>query len=136
MQRPELQNNLVSINKIASDRTSLSIIGMVTSKRATKNKNLILTVEDLTGSIQILIRNDKTELLTIGEELRLDDIIGIKASGSRDMLFAHDIFFPDSILHEKHQFNEDVRIAFLSDFHAGSDRHLKRECAEIFELVK
>ena len=43
MQRPNLQN-LISINKISSERQNLSIIGIVSEKRITKNKNLIIII--------------------------------------------------------------------------------------------
>ncbi|MBX4211951.1 metallophosphoesterase [Candidatus Pacearchaeota archaeon] len=123
MRRPEL-TNLVSINKISSERQSLSIIGMVTEKRVTKNKNLIIVFEDLTGSVSTLVKVDREEVFQKAEELQLDDVVGIKASGGRDMLFIHDIFFPDAILPERTRFEEDMSIAFLSDVHCGSDRHL------------
>ena len=60
-ERPELRN-LVSINKIYGDRQGVSIIGMVFDKRVTKNKNIILDVEDLTGRIKVLINYNKKEL--------------------------------------------------------------------------
>jgi DNA polymerase II small subunit len=126
MGRAELQNNLVSINKIASDRTNLSLIGIVSEKRITKNKNMILTIEDLTGKIGALIKFDREEVFEKAEEIQLDDVIGIKGSGSKDLVFVHDIFFPDSFLAEKTKFDEDVSIAFLSDMHCGSDRHLPK----------
>jgi len=97
---------------------------MVREKRVTKNKNIILHLEDLTGEIQALVRADREEIFTRAQELQLDDVIAIKASGNRDMLFIHDLFFPDSFLPTKTKFNEDFSIAFLSDVHAGSDRHL------------
>ncbi len=124
MQRAELQGNLVSINKISSDRTNLSIIGIVKDKHVTKNKNLIIKLEDLTGEISVLVKMDKKEVFEKADEILLDDVIGIKASGSREMLFVSDILYPESMIYEKMKFNEDKCIAFLSDMHCGSDRHL------------
>jgi DNA polymerase II small subunit len=123
MERPALKN-LVAINKISQDRQILSFIGIVTEKRMTKNRNLIVTFEDLTGKISALVKADNAELFTIANELQLDDVVGVKASGNKDLAFIHDIFFPDAFIHEKTKFNEEVCVAFLSDVHAGSDRHL------------
>src|SRR3989344_142440 len=123
MHRPEL-TNLISINKLGSDRQNVSIIGILSEKRTTANKNLMLTFEDLTGSIKVLVRADKKEIYDKAEELQLDDVVGIKASGNKDFLFVQDIFFPDSFLFQKTSFEEDVNVAFLSDVHCGSDRHL------------
>jgi len=124
MNRSELQQNLVSINKISNNRQSLSIIGMVIEKRVTKNKNLIIKFEDLTGEISTLVKFDNAEVFKKAGELQVDDIVGVKASGNRDLLFIYDIFYPDSILPQKVKFEEDICVAFTSDIHCGSRMHL------------
>ena len=135
IQRPELQS-LVAINKLSSSRQNLSIIGMVRKKRVTKNKNIILYLEDLTGEIQALVRADREEIFVRAQELQLDDVIAIKASGNRDMLFIHELFFPDSFLPVKTKVNEDFSIAFLSDVHAGSDRHLGQSMQRFLDWLQ
>ena len=93
MGRPELQN-LTSINKISSgDRQNISIIGIVSGKRITKNKNLIIRFEDLTGEINALVKFDNEEIFRKAEELLLDDVVGIRASGNREILFIYDVIF-------------------------------------------
>src|SRR3989344_892775 len=134
MQRPELKENLVSIGKISSDRATLAIIGIVTEKRITKNKNLIIKFEDLTGEVSALVKFDK-ECFRKAEEMQLDDVVGVKASGSRDILFAHDIFFPDAFKFEKAKFEEDINAVFLSDLHVGSGRHLKKSFGKFLEWI-
>lgn len=135
MQRPDL-TSLMSINKISSNRQNLSIIAMVKEKRMTKNKNIILHLEDLTGEIQGLVRADKEELAAIAHELQLDDVVAVKASGNREMMFIQDIYFPDAFIHEKAKFEEDVSIAFLSDVHAGSDRHLEESMGRFLDWIE
>ena len=135
MHRPELQTNLISINKISNDRQSLSVIGIVTEKRLTKNKNMIIKFEDLTGEISCLVKADNEEVFIKANELLLDDIIGVKGSGNRDIIFVHDLVYPDSFLYEKTKFNEDINIAFLSDLHCGSDRHLSKSLENFFEWI-
>ncbi len=135
MSRTELQNNLVSINKISGERQSLSIIGIVTQKRITHNGNFIIKFEDLGGEISGIVKSDKEEIFKKAGELQLDDIVGVKASGNRDMLFVHDLFFPDSFLLEKTKFDEDMCIAFLSDVHCGSDRHLAKSIGRFLEWI-
>jgi DNA polymerase II small subunit len=124
MERRELQKNLVSINKIGNDRQNISIIGIVKDKRVTKNKNLFITFEDLTGEIKVLVKWDKGEIFDVAEELQLDDVVGVRASGNRDVLFANEIFFPDAFIIEKKKFESEIYVAFVSDTHCGSDRHL------------
>jgi len=126
LQRTELQSNLVGINKISNERQSLSIIGIVTEKRVTKNKNLMVKFEDLTGEIVGVVRQD-SEAFSLAEELQLDDVVGVKASGNSEMLFIHDILYPDSFKQEKVKFDEDCWAVFLSDLHCGSRKHLGKE---------
>src|SRR3989344_5642015 len=65
---------------------NISIIGIVSDKRLTKNKNLIISFEDLTGTISGLVRCEKKEVFDKANELQLDDIVAIKASGSKDIV--------------------------------------------------
>lgn len=134
MQRTDL-TNLVSINKISSERQNLNIIGMVKEKRVTKNKNLIVTFEDLTGTINALVKPDKAEIFSKAQELQLDDVVAIKGSGSREMLFIYDVFFPDSYIYDKAKFNEDISVAFLSDVHVGSKKHLGKSFQRFLEWI-
>lgn len=134
MQRSELKN-LVSINKISNNRQGLSIIGIVSEKRITKNGNLIVKFEDLTGEIVGVVKSDREEVFSKAKELQLDDVVGVKASGSREILYVHDIIYPDAFLAEKTRFNEDICIAFLSDLHTGSDRHLSQSFKRFLEWL-
>lgn len=134
LQRAEL-TNLITINKIASNRQQVSVIGMVREKRITKQKNVILVLEDLTGEVQALIRMDRETLAGTAGEIQLDDVIAIKASGNSELLFVHELFFPDSFLPAKSTFNEEGAIAFLSDVHCGSDRHLGKSFQKFLEWL-
>ena len=60
-QKPELEN-LTSIDKIGKNHRNFSVIGIVSSKSVTKNKNIILEVEDLTDRIKLLINQNKEEI--------------------------------------------------------------------------
>ncbi len=124
MQRQDIQN-LVSINKISRDRQRFSIIGIVAEKRVTSNKNLIITFEDLTGRVTALVRAE-SECFSKAAELQLDDVVGVRASGGQDFLFVNDIIYPDSFK-EKVRFDSDTCVAFVSDVHAGSAKHLGEE---------
>lgn len=135
MNRQELQQNLLSINKISNNRQSLAIIGIVTEKRITKNKNMIIRFEDLTGEISGVVRADNEKAFKKAEELQLDDIVGIRASGNRDLLFIFDIFYPDAIIQQKVKFDEDICLAFLSDVHAGSMMHLGKNMEKFLEWI-
>jgi DNA polymerase II small subunit len=125
MQRQGLEN-LTSINKISGNRTGLSLIGIVTEKRITKNKNLIIKFEDLTGEINALAK-EGSECWKDATELQVDEVVAIKCSGSNEMVFINEILSPESVLPRKTKFDEDFCIAFLSDIHVGSKKFLKEE---------
>ncbi len=132
MQRPGLEN-LVSINKISGERKSFTIIGIVSEKRKTKNKNLIIKFEDLTGSINALVKLE-SDAFEKADELQMDDIVAVRASGNREIVFVQDIVFPDAYK-EKTFLEEDYCIAFISDIHAGSAKHLGKEFSNFLEWI-
>ncbi|PIN90951.1 hypothetical protein COU60_01255 [Candidatus Pacearchaeota archaeon CG10_big_fil_rev_8_21_14_0_10_34_76] len=133
MDRPELQN-LISINKISRERNSFNIIGIVSEKRKTKNGNLIVKFEDMTGSISALFKKDGDCFVT-AEELQMDDVVAVKASGNNEMIFGHEIIFPD-VFKDKVKFDEEVCIGFISDVHTGSAKHLGEEFKRFLEWIK
>jgi len=112
--------NLVSINKISNNKQSLSIIGLVLEKKLTKNKNLILRVEDLTGTTSLLISANKLELLKKAEDVVLDSVLGFKCSGNKEILFVNDIIFPEAVLFERKHGPEENYAAFIGDLHVGT----------------
>ena len=61
-ERPEL-DKLLSINKISGNKHGISIVGIVSDKRITKNQNILLDVEDLTGKMRVLISQSKKKVM-------------------------------------------------------------------------
>lgn len=120
-----LEKSLISINKIGPERQNLSVIGMVSSKKVTKNKNIILEVEDLTGKISVLISKNKNGLCQKASEIVLDEVIGLNCSGNSEILFAQDIIFPD-LLAKKIQTDYDEYVLFISDLQVGSSYFLEQ----------
>lgn len=118
-------DNLTSIGKISNVKQKFSIIGLISNKSVTKNKNIIFEVEDMTGKINVLVSQNKQELYKKAEEVALDSVLGFNCSGSSEFLFANEIFFPDSNLGErKHSIVEEYAL-FISDLHFGSKKFLR-----------
>lgn len=117
--------NLVSISKIFGNRQKVSIIGIVSEKSVTKNKNIIFEVEDVTGRIKILINKNKKEIYEKAENVALDSILGFRGSGNEEIFFADDIIYPDSILPERKNSPKDEYVLFLGDLHFGSKRFMR-----------
>lgn len=118
--------NLISINKISGQKQNVSIIGIVFNKRWTKNKNLLLEVEDLTGRINLLVNASKEDILKKAKGILLDEVVGFRCTGTHEILFVNDIVFPETKnLNIKNSPNE-VYAAFISDVHTGSKRFLEK----------
>jgi len=117
--------NLVSINKISGVRQGISIVGMVYDKKVTKNKNIIFEVEDFTGKIKILVNKDKAELFEKAEDVALDSVVGFKCSGTKEILFANEIIFPETKLFERKKAPVEEYVAFIGDLHYGSKKFMK-----------
>lgn len=132
IQRPDVQN-LVSLNKIPRDRQRFTVIGIVAEKRVTKNKNLVLVIEDLTGRMSAVVRSE-AECFSKANELQLDDVAAFRVTGSKDFLFIHDVVYPDSHK-ERVYFEQEGCIAFVSDVHCGSQKHLGAEFTRFLDWL-
>lgn len=128
-ERQELQN-VVSISKIKNKSRNelVGVIGLVFSKETTKNGNIILTIEDLTGATKVLISKDKKDLYELAKEVVLDEVIGVVGVAGADIIFCNGVYSPDiPIGKELKKAREDVYVAFTSDLHIGSKKFMQKE---------
>ncbi|MDO8623550.1 MAG: metallophosphoesterase [archaeon] len=128
-------NNLISIDKISGNRQGFSLIGIVFNKRTTKNQNVLLEIEDLTGKITALINKNNEELLKKVDGLALDSIIGLKCSGSREIVFVNDIIFPEALLFERKKSTQEEYAVFTGDLHVGSDKFLEESFLKFIDYL-
>ncbi len=127
--------NLVSINKISGNRQGISIIGIVSGKSVTKNKNMLLEIEDLTGKIRVLINSNNPKVYEKAEEISLDSVLGFSGVGNREILFANDVVFPDSLLPERKRSPVEEYALFLGDLHFGSRLFLENELLKFIDYI-
>src|SRR3989338_10706308 len=124
--RQEMRN-ITSINRLIGkkDKENISIIGLVKDKRTTKNNNLILTVEDPTSSIKVLVNKNKPDLFEQAKEIVLDEVIGVVGVNGENIVFANNILWPDIPTNRELKKSSDEAYAiFLSDLHVGSKNFL------------
>ena len=133
-EHPELEN-LVSINKLAKNRQSVSIIGMVASKSVTKNRNIIFEVEDFTGKIKVLINQNKPEIYKKAEDISMDSVIGFTGFGDREIFFVNNIIFPDIMLFEKKQSPIEEYALFISDLQFGSKLFFREQFDKFIDYL-
>ena len=120
--RPELLNTM-SINRIAAkrNRENVSLIGLVSDKQRTKNQNIMLNVEDTTGSIKVIVNKTKPELYQLAKDVVCDEVIGINGTNSDRVVFANSIVLPDVLKdRELKKAAEESYAIFISDLHVGS----------------
>ena len=131
--RKELQN-LISIDKIGNNR-DFSIIGLVVNKRVTKNKNMLIEVEDLSGRVTLLVTQSKEEAFEKAKDVILDDVVAFRCSGGADIFFVNNLFFADSFLDEKKNLDQECYVVFISDIHVGSNNFFEKEFSKFIDWL-
>ena len=134
--RPEL-SDVTSITRLFNkDKNNVSIIGLVSDKRETKNGNIVLAVEDLTGKINVIINNTKKELYELAKDTLLDEVIGVAGVIRKDTIFCNNILYPDVPLNkELKKCNEEVYAVFISDVEVGSKLFFKKEFLRFIDWI-
>ena len=120
-------SNLIEIVKNHSS-TESSIIGIVNSKKETKNGHILIELEDPSGISKALILNKDEDLKKISSEIVTDEIIGLKGKygNGKDLFIINDIFFPDVPINREVRKSPDPIVAVLiSDVHVGSAKFLE-----------
>ncbi len=126
--RQELQN-LTSISRLLTKREkeNASVIGIVFDKQITKNDNYIITLEDPTGMIKLIVSKSKQQLYNIAKDITPDEIIGVNGVANNEVIFPNSIIMPDVPLQEIKKSPEEVYIVVLGCIHIGSNKFLKQE---------
>jgi len=136
-QRQELQE-VTSINRLRTkrDRENITIIGIVFNKRITKNNNIILTLEDPSGMINVLISEKKKELFNDAKNIVLDEVIGIRGVMAGSFVLANQFFIPDiPLIKELKKSPVEEYLALIGDLHVGLKHFLKKEFNDFIEWI-
>ncbi len=116
-----------SISRIQPNE-KVCVIGLVWDKTTTKNNHIILTIEDKSGIIKVLVPKSKPELVELAKDIMLDEVIGITGRSGTDIIFADDILIPDIPLsHELKKAPDEAYAVFLSDLHFGGKNFFEKE---------
>lgn len=126
--RHELQN-ILTITRILGkkEKENVAAIGVVEDIGESKAGNMIVTIEDPTGKIKIIISKSKKDLYTAAKDLVVDEVIGISGTSHDKVIFAENIIWPDIPDNDLKKGEEEEHIIFLSDIHVGSKLFLKDE---------
>lgn len=129
MNRQELQG-ATSISKLflKKEKESVAIIGLVLDKQTTKNNSIVLTLEDPTGTVKVIVNKSKPEMVNVAKDIVYDEVIGIAGMTADKAIFANTILFPDvPLTKELKKASEEVYAVTLSCVHVGSKLFLPDE---------
>ncbi|MFC1755170.1 metallophosphoesterase [Thermoproteota archaeon] len=138
MKRQELESP-TSISRVSlkTDREEVAIIGMIYSKYITKNGHVIMTIEDPTGTIKVLINKNKPEMLEIAKDCVPDEVIGVTGPARDNMLFANTLLIPDiPLTKELKKAPDEVYLAVTGDMHFGSNMFLHEEWDKFIKWIR
>ncbi len=134
--RQELQN-LTSISRINSkkEKDNVALIGIVYDKQTTKNNNIMLTLEDQTGTVKVVVTQAKEELFALAQEIQLDETIGV--TGMYDgLIFANNILLPDiPLTKELKKSPEEGYFAVITDLQVGNKLFLEEEFKKFLQWL-
>lgn len=131
-------NDALPIRRISnvSNRDKLSVIGMVSDIRETKNNNTIIMLEDKTGILTCIASNKRREVHEKVRDLTLDEVIGVRGVKAQDSIYIEDIIWPDispeGIMNKS---NSDVGAIVISDLQYGHKMFLDIEFEEFIKWM-
>lgn len=125
--RQELQDS-ISIARLPRKQQGevISVIGLVLDKSETKNGNIKITLEDNTGTFDVLFTKNKAEVYETARDIVLDEVIGVSGTIGNKIIFCNNLYFPEiPITHELKKTPDEVYTVFVSDIHFGIKQFLR-----------
>jgi DNA polymerase II small subunit len=103
-------------------REEVKFVGLVTEKSTTKNGNIILTLEDPTDRLKVLLGKNNERLQEKAKRIVEDEVLGVEGTIGEGIVFANDVDFPDIPIGRTISYaKEEVACALISDTHIGSN---------------
>jgi DNA polymerase II small subunit len=118
------------------EREQVAIIGLVHEVRETRKGSILLTVEDPTGKMNVLLSQQKKELFAQAKDIVADEVIGISGMNGDNIIFAEKIVWPDLPRNRELKRGENNESAiFLSDVHVGSTYFLEESFSKFLKWI-
>ncbi|MGI0141897.1 MAG: DNA-directed DNA polymerase II small subunit [Candidatus Micrarchaeales archaeon] len=110
----------------------VGIVGMVYDRTATKNGNMMVTIEDETGTVRLLFMKSSSnpksiEVYENAKKIVNDDVIAVKGKIWNKMIIVNSMVWPDVPIHSRKPTESDIAIAMMSDVHVGSKLFMEKE---------
>jgi DNA polymerase II small subunit len=124
------------------DGRELAIVGMVYDKFVTKKGNLLLVLEDESGTAKVLFMkparkgNDQVnELFDSAMKLVKDDVVAVRGKVNSPFIYANRLLWPDIPVHTPKRSEEDIAIALVSDLHVGHKLFMEKQFGKFLEWL-
>ncbi len=130
LQKKQELQEAISIKRVLdkTEKENITIIGMVYEKNLTKNNNIMLTLEDPTGRINVVVNNRKSDLFRIAQDCVCDEVIGLVGACGSNVIFANSIVLPEiPPTKELKKGPNDCYAVFTGDQHVGADQFLREK---------
>ncbi|MBI2141270.1 metallophosphoesterase [Candidatus Woesearchaeota archaeon] len=134
-------SSLVQISRLRSWSASnsgseqVSVIGMVVDRQQTKQGHLAVSVEDPTGTIDVIINKTRKELFETASNLVFDEVVAISGTLRSGTLFAANIVLPDVPAREPKYSPTEGYAVFMSDLHFGSAQFLEADFRKFLKWI-
>ena len=76
------------------EKEKVSIIGLIEEIALSKNGNLMVTLEDPTGKIKLMVSKNKKDLWDAAKDLVNDEVVGVSGMSGDKIIFADNIVWP------------------------------------------
>lgn len=101
---------------------NLTVIGLITEIRQTRNNNIMIEVQDKTGNLKIIVTDE--EIIEEVESTLENEVIAFEGqlTDDKDAMFCNKLIYPDVPgTFSKNRASRSVKAAFISDIHLGAD---------------
>jgi len=130
--------NIKSLESLTSGR-EVCITGIVTNKITTKKGNIMVTIEDDTGSVKVMFMagtsQQARDLTQKAINIINDEVIAVRGKISNIFVIASEMVWPDVPVISKKTVDDDVAIAFMSDIHVGSKRFMQKNFERVIQWL-
>lgn len=119
-----------------NEKEKIALIGIIKEIGETKTGNLVITVEDPTGEIKIIVSKSKSEIFLNAKDLVVDEVVGVAGVYYDKVIFADSFVWPD--IPQDHELKKgplEEYVIFLSDIHVGSKLFLKEEFQKFLQWL-
>jgi DNA polymerase II small subunit len=113
-----------------------TVIGMIYSKKTTKNGHLLFEVEDKESMAPVLVPKD-SPFLSPAQNLLEDEVVAFEVYSSNSLLIAKSFNVPGKVVQQRKRrlSNTKAKIAFISDLHVGSKWFLQEEFRQFLQFL-